>query len=163
MAPSWRLRYHVSPHAPWTGWRGHRHQPLTPHPFIPGLKPTFSANPSHRSLPFFFRTDYINSPDFYCYFWAYPFLLISFFSVLHFLVVVSARYPLCFIHFMNHISNVWSWVSITAGIFTGWAKKTGLFFRLDNFVTVRPRKACSMSKFSQFYREKGTKLAFQWV
>ena len=46
-------------------------------------------------------------------------------------------------------------------IYTGWAKKTGLFFRLDNFVTVSPRKACSMSKFSQFYREKGTKLAFQ--
>ena len=46
-------------------------------------------------------------------------------------------------------------------IYTGWAKKTGLFFRLDNFVMVTPRKACSMSKFSQFYREKGTKLAFQ--
>ena len=44
---------------------------------------------------------------------------------------------------------------------TGWAKKTGLFFRLDNFVMVSPRKACSMSKFSLFYREKGTKLAFQ--
>jgi len=38
--------------------------------------------------------------------------------------------------------------------YTGWAKKTGLFFRLDNFVTVSPRKAYSMSKFSQFYREK---------
>jgi len=38
--------------------------------------------------------------------------------------------------------------------YTGWAKKTGLFFRLDNFVTVSPRKACSMSKFSKFYREK---------
>ena len=23
-----------------------------PHSFIPGLKPSFSANPSHRSLPF---------------------------------------------------------------------------------------------------------------
>ena len=34
-------------------------------------------------------------------------------------------------------------------------------FRLDNFVTVSPRKACSMSKLSQFYRKKGTKLAFQ--
>ena len=33
-------------------------------------------------------------------------------------------------------------------------QKTGLFFRLDNFVTVSPRKACSMSKFSKFYREK---------
>ena len=39
-------------------------------------------------------------------------------------------------------------------ICTGWAKKTGLFFRLDNFMTVSPRKACSMSKFLQFYREK---------
>jgi len=34
-------------------------------------------------------------------------------------------------------------------------------FRLDDFVTVSPRKACSMSKFSKFYREKDTKLAFQ--
>jgi len=42
-------------------------------------------------------------------------------------------------------------------------QKTGLFFRLDNFVTVSRRKACSMSKFSKFYPEKGTKLVFQWV
>ena len=27
--------------------------------------------------------------------------------------------------------------------YTGWAKKNGLFFRLDNFVTVSPRKACN--------------------
>ena len=26
--------------------------PVTPHSFIPGLRPCFSANPSHRSLPF---------------------------------------------------------------------------------------------------------------
>ena len=39
---------------------------------------------------FFFRTDYMDSLEFYCYFWAYPFLLISF-SVLHFLVVGSVR------------------------------------------------------------------------
>jgi len=25
---------------------------ITPHSFIPGLKPSFSANPSHRSLSF---------------------------------------------------------------------------------------------------------------
>ena len=31
-----------------------------------------------------------DSPDFYCYFWAYPFLLFSF-SVLHFWVVCSVR------------------------------------------------------------------------
>jgi len=40
---------------------------------------------------------------------------------------------------------------------TWWAKKTRTVFRLDNFVTVSPRKACSMSKFSKFYREKGYK------
>ena len=38
--------------------------------------------------------------------------------------------------------------------YTGWAKKNRTVFRLDNFVTVSPRKACSMSKFSQFYGEK---------
>ena len=40
-------------------------------------------------------------------------------------------------------------------------QKNWTVFRLDNFVTVSPKKACSMSKFSQFYGEKGTKLAFQ--
>ena len=55
-------------------------------------------------------------------------------------------------------------ISITRWLFPiQGGPKTGLFFRLDNFVTVSPRKACSMSKFSQFYREKGTKLAFQWL
>jgi len=33
------------------------------------------------------------------------------------------------------------------------AKKTGLFLRVDNFATVRGRKACDMSKVSQFYQE----------
>jgi len=37
--------------------------------------------------------------------------------------------------------------------YTGWSKKR-IVFRLDNFVTVSPRKACSMSKFSKFYLEK---------
>ena len=37
--------------------------PSPPHSFIPDLKPPFSANPPHRSLPFFFRTDYMDSPD----------------------------------------------------------------------------------------------------
>jgi len=30
----------------------HSHHPSLPHCFIPGLKPSFSANPSHCSLPF---------------------------------------------------------------------------------------------------------------
>jgi len=46
-------------------------------------------------------------------------------------------------------------------IVQGGPKKPGQFFRLDNFVMVSPRKARSASKFSKFYREKGTKLAFQ--
>ena len=33
------------------------------HSFIPALKPSFYANPSHRSLLFFFRIDSTNSPD----------------------------------------------------------------------------------------------------
>ena len=57
-----------------------------PHSFIPGLKPYFSANHSHRSLPFFCRTDHMDSPD--CL--GYPFLPFIF-SVLHFLVVGSVR------------------------------------------------------------------------
>ena len=39
--------------------------------------------------------------------------------------------------------------------------KNRTVFRLDNFVTVSPRNACSMSKFSHFIEKKGTKLAFQ--
>ena len=39
--------------------------------------------------------------------------------------------------------------------------KNGLFFRLDNFVTVSPRKACSMSKFRNFIEKKVKKLAFR--
>ena len=41
---------------------------IAPSLFTPGLKPSFSANPSHRSLLFFFRTDCAESPDFYRYF-----------------------------------------------------------------------------------------------
>ena len=38
--------------------------PSPTHPFIPGLKPSFSANPSHRSPSFFFfKTHYMDSPD----------------------------------------------------------------------------------------------------
>jgi len=40
---------------------------------------------------FFFSTDYMDSPDFYCYFSAYSVLYFFSFSVLHFLVVVSVR------------------------------------------------------------------------
>ena len=45
----------------------------------------------------------------------------------------------------------------------GWAKKTGLFLRVDNFAKVGGRNACHMSKFSKFYPEKNIKLAYQCV
>ena len=59
--------------------------------FIPDLKSSFSENPSHRSLPFFFRTDSTDSQD------CLPILLsISVFCFLvflsvHFLVVGCVR------------------------------------------------------------------------
>ena len=75
---------------------------ITTHSFIPDLKSSFSVNPSHRSLPFFFRTDYMIPQTVYCYFWAYPFLLFSF-SVLHFSVVGSV---LTHVGFRAHIKIV---------------------------------------------------------
>jgi len=39
------------------------HHPSPPHSFIPGLKPSFSANPSHHSLLFLLLDDYADSPD----------------------------------------------------------------------------------------------------
>jgi len=41
----------------------HSHHPSPPHSFIPGLKLSFSANPSQRTLLFFFRTDSTLSLD----------------------------------------------------------------------------------------------------
>jgi len=46
---------------------------------------------------------------------------------------------------------------------TGWAKKTGLFLRVDNFATVGGSNACDMSKSSKFYPEKNLQLAYQCV
>ena len=51
----------------------------------------------------------------------------------------------------------------SANYYTGWAKKTGLFLRVDNFAIVGGRNACDMSKFSKFYPEKNLKLACQCV
>ena len=42
--------------------------PSPPHSFNLGLKPYFSANPFHRSLPLFFRTDHMDSRDCLLYF-----------------------------------------------------------------------------------------------
>jgi len=77
------------------------------------LSPTLSFIPD-LNLPFlqiiptaaflFLLQDWLHdSPDFYCYFRAYPFLL-STFSVLHFLVVVSVRYiKLTHVGFRAHV------------------------------------------------------------
>jgi len=66
---------------------------LFPHSFIPGLKPSFSANlilPTVAFL-FFFRTDYIDSPDCLLLLRAYPFFYFLVFFVFPFSVVVSVR------------------------------------------------------------------------
>ena len=46
--------------------------PSRPHSFIPGLKPSFSANPSYRSLPFLLQ-DWLHSFPDCLHIWAYPF------------------------------------------------------------------------------------------
>ena len=75
--------------------------------FIPGLKPSFSANPSHCSLPFFFRIDCMYSPRLFTVTSEHIcFLLFSFF-VLHFLVVGSVRYiKLAHVGFRAHVKIV---------------------------------------------------------
>jgi len=55
-------------------------------------------------------------------------------------------------------------MDLSGVITTGWAKKTGLFLRVDNFATVGGRNnVCDMSKFSKFYLEKNLQLAQQCV
>ena len=44
-----------------------------------------------------------------------------------------------------------------AATIRGGSIKTGLFLRVDNFATVRGRKACDMSKVSKFCLEKKNK------
>jgi len=39
-------------------------------------------------------------------------------------------------------------------VHTGWAEKTGLFLRPDNFATTDDRKARNMSKLSEFCPER---------
>jgi len=66
--------------------------PSPSHPFIPGLKPFFSANPSHCSPSFFFfGIHYMDSPDGSLLFLSISFFYFLFFLFLHFLVVGSVR------------------------------------------------------------------------
>jgi len=66
--------------------------PSTPHSFIPGLKPFFLQIIPTVAFLFFFGTDYMDSPDCLLTLLSLSvFLLFSFFSVFHFLVVGSVR------------------------------------------------------------------------
>ena len=61
--------------------------PILHHSFFPGLKASFSANPSHRiAFLFFFRTDYTNSPDCLPIRLSMSVFLLFSFLVFHFLV-----------------------------------------------------------------------------
>ena len=55
------------------------------------------------------------------------------------------------------------WPAAAAAATTGWAKKTGPFFRVHKLVTVGARNVLDVSKFSKFYLEKNVKLACQCV
>ena len=66
--------------------------PSPTHSFIPGLKPSFSANPSHRSPSFFFfRIHYMDSPDCLLLLLSISVVYFLVFLFLHFLVVGSVR------------------------------------------------------------------------
>jgi len=72
--------------------------PTALHSFIPGLKPPFSANPSHRSPSFFFfRIHYMDSPDCLLLFLSISILYFLVFLFLHFLVVG------CHVGFRAHV------------------------------------------------------------
>ena len=48
-------------------------------------------------------------------------------------------------------------------VYTGWAKKTGPFLRVNNFARVSGRKACYTSKFCKFCIEESVKVACQCI
>jgi len=98
----------------------HFHHPSPPRSFTPGLKPSFSANPSHRSLPFllpdwlhgfpglstdtsehirFFRFQFFWSPLF-----SYLLTMLAAFSALTLLVWRQEGHPAC-------KKQTWNWVT----------------------------------------------------
>jgi len=65
--------------------------PSLPHSFIPGLKTSFSANPSHRNLPFL-RQDWLRGfPGLFTDTSEHIRFLLFSFSVIHFLVVFPVQ------------------------------------------------------------------------
>jgi len=64
------------------------HHPLT---FIPGLNPSFSANHSHRSLPFLLRDSLHGFPRLFTVIFEHICFLLLVLMFLHFLVVGSVR------------------------------------------------------------------------
>ena len=73
----------TKPNWPAPSWPSYTTRYLPPYSFVSGLKPPFSASPSHRSL-FFFSTDSTDSPD------CLPILLSI--SVFYFLVFVFSTF-----------------------------------------------------------------------
>ena len=69
----------------------HSCHPSPFHSFITGLKPSFSANPSHRSLLFFFRTGSTDSPDCLPIFLSMSVFTFFLFSFFPFLVIGFVR------------------------------------------------------------------------
>jgi len=66
--------------------------PSPTHSFIPGLKPSFSANPFRRRPSFFFfRIRYMDSPDSLLLFLRITVFYFLVFLFLHFLIVGSVR------------------------------------------------------------------------
>jgi len=80
-----------------------------------------------------------------------------------FWVTSPTLWPLCLqaiqwlktCNYVITVNNIWGW-------YTGWAKKTGMFLRVDNFAIVRGRNACDMSKVSRFCLEQSIQLRCQW-
>ena len=84
------------------------HHPSLLHSFIPGLKPSFSANPSHCSFPSLLQDWLHGLPGLFTdtsdKFWAYSFYTFYFFSVFHFLVFASVwQIKLTYVSFWAHV------------------------------------------------------------
>ena len=103
----------------------HSHHPSPPHSFIPGLKLSFSANPSQRTLLFFFRTDSTLSLDCLLIVLSIHFFKFLLFLFFHFLVVGSMRLiKLTYVSFWVHI--------IIASRIMSCSMKTRVSHRLSN-------------------------------
>ena len=82
----------------------HSHHPSLPYSFIPGLNPSFSANPSHRSLPFLLPDWLHRFPGLFTATLEHIRFLLFSFSVFHFLVFGSVwQIMLTYVSFWAYI------------------------------------------------------------